>query len=74
MKEKIFTIAAVSALAAAVAWNPAVFAADQTKASLRVDTTHLNMGRVVAGSTATATYVFHNDSDADINIVRATPT
>jgi hypothetical protein len=74
MKAGVFTIAAVSALATAAVWIPAVFAADQTKASLWVDNTHLNMGRVVAGSTATATYVFHNDSDADIHIVRATPT
>ena len=53
---------------------PAAFAADDMTASLWVENTHLNMGRVVAGSTATATYVFHNEGDAEVHIVRATPT
>ena len=74
MKARVFSIAAAATLIAAAVVTPAAFAADEMKASLWVDNTHLNMGRVVAGSTATASYVFHNDSDADIHIVRATPT
>ena len=74
MKARVFSITAAATLIAAAVVTPAAFAADETKASLWVDNTHLNMGRVVAGTTATASYVFHNDGDADIHIVRATPT
>ena len=74
MKVRVGAIVAATTLVAAAMLVPAALAADEKKASLWVENTHLNMGRVVAGSTASATFVFHNDGDADVHIVRATPT
>jgi hypothetical protein len=74
MNARVPAVVAAAALTAAALLMPAAFAADDMKASLWVENTHLNMGRVVAGSTATATYVFHNEGDAEVHIVRATPT
>jgi hypothetical protein len=41
---------------------------------LRVENDSIDVGRLIAGKTATATYVFHNDGTTDINIVRASPS
>ena len=74
MKVRVTAIAATATLITAAVLTSVAFGADETKASLWVENAHLNMGRVVAGSTATATYVFHNDGDTEVHIVRATPT
>lgn len=74
MKVRETAIAAAATLITAAVLTSVAFAADETKASFWVENADLNMGRVVAGSTATATYVFHNDGDTEVHIVRATPT
>lgn len=52
-----------------------VLAAEQTgKAGFRVENDNLDLGRVAAGSTFTATFVFHNDTDRDVRILRAAPS
>ncbi len=40
----------------------------------RVENANLQLGTVVAGQDAVATYVFHNDTEHDIKIIRAKPS
>ena len=40
----------------------------------RAESNHVEVGPVTAGSTATATFVFRNDGDRDIRILRAAPS
>jgi hypothetical protein len=42
--------------------------------SVRVEETDLDLGTVVAGTVATATFVFHNDGPKDVHIIRAKPS
>ena len=42
--------------------------------SLRVEEADLDLGTVVAGDVATATFVFHNDGPDDVHIIRAKPS
>ncbi len=49
-------------------------AEEATKALFWIEQTELNLGTVVAGSIATATFVFHNDGPVDVNIIRAKPS
>ena len=39
-----------------------------------VDSTQLDVGSVAAGKTADATFVFHNDGDRPVRILRAAPS
>lgn len=39
-----------------------------------VDSTQLDVGSVAAGKTAAATFVFHNDGDRAVRILRAAPS
>ena len=41
---------------------------------LRVESDTVDVGKVIAGKYATATYVFHNDGLTDITILRASPS
>lgn len=43
-------------------------------AGLRVDSQVRELGEVKAGTAAVATFVFHNDGDRDVTILRATPS
>jgi hypothetical protein len=50
-------------------------AADEgVKSSLWVENDSIDIGSVIAGRTASATYVFHNDGPTAVKILRATPT
>ena len=42
--------------------------------TFRVEQTELDVGIVIAGSVATATFVFHNDGPEDVHITRAKPS
>ena len=52
----------------------AVAANDNVKPSLWVENDSIDLGRVIAGRTASATYVFHNDGPTEVKILRAAPT
>ena len=52
----------------------AVAANDNVKPSLWVENDSIDLGRVIAGRTASATYVFHNDGPTEVRILRAAPT
>jgi hypothetical protein len=66
------------ALAAALAFSLFVvthFAEAQSpQPSFRVEEAELDLGTIAAGTTVTATFVFHNDGSEDVNIIRAKPS
>lgn len=68
--------AAASASAAVLA--AALFVTETAAAggppTFRVDSATLEVGPVTAGTTAVATFVFHNDGDRDVRILRAAPS
>jgi hypothetical protein len=52
-----------------------VLAAQVAKGSaLRVENDTIDVGKVIGGQPALATYVFHNDGSTDIRILRASPS
>jgi hypothetical protein len=42
--------------------------------ALRIESPQLDVGKVMAGSPAVATFVFHNDGDRDVHILQAKPS
>jgi hypothetical protein len=66
------------ALAAALIFSGFAFihfaAAQDSEPSFRVEETELDLGTIVAGTVATATFVFHNDGPDDVHIIRAKPS
>jgi len=49
--------------------------AEQEKApGFRVESDSIDLGTVMAGTDAVATFVFHNDSARDVRILRAAPS
>jgi hypothetical protein len=40
----------------------------------RVEKADIDLGTIVAGDEAVATFVFHNDTDKDVKIIRAKPS
>jgi hypothetical protein len=42
--------------------------------SFRVEEKTVDLGRVIAGRTISATFVFHNDGPTDVHIIRAKPS
>jgi ABC-type tungstate transport system permease subunit len=49
-------------------------ALEEVKPFFWVENDSIEIGRVVAGHTASATFVFHNDGEIDVHIVHATPS
>lgn len=48
--------------------------APSEQASFGVEQSSLELGKVVAGETVTATFVFRNDGPEDVHIIRAKPS
>lgn len=61
-------------LAAAALCAPNVPAQSSEKPNLRVENATIDAGKVIAGKSASVTYVFHNDGPTDITILRASPS
>ena len=51
-----------------------VAAVEDTETSFRIEEAELDLGTIVAGTIATATFVFHNDGQDDVHIIRAKPS
>jgi hypothetical protein len=51
-----------------------VAATEVVPPTFSVESTQLDVGPVTAGKTAAATFVFHNDSDREVRILRAAPS
>jgi hypothetical protein len=65
-------LAAALVFAGFVVIQPA--AAQDPEPSFRVEDAELDLGTIIAGTTATATFVFHNDGPDDVRIIRAKPS
>jgi len=52
----------------------AVTAGEPARAKFWVENDSIDLGTVVAGETASATFIFHNDGDTEVNIIRAAPS
>ncbi len=67
---------AVVMLMAVCASPPGVAAirGEDARPALRVESSELVVGPVTSGSVAVATFVFHNDGEADVHILRAAPS
>jgi len=48
--------------------------AEDSRSPFRVEEAELDLGTIVAGTIATATFVFHNDGPDDVHIIRAKPS
>lgn len=51
-----------------------VVAVEDPEPSFRVEEAELDLGTIVAGTVATATFLFHNDGPDDVRIIRAKPS
>jgi len=73
---RIGKIAAPIALAAVLLAATWTAAADEqtTEQGFRVESARVDLGEVVAGTENTGTFTFHNDSAADVRILRAKPS
>ena len=49
-------------------------AAEDMPPTFWVESSQLEVGPVTAGTVAVATFVFHNDGDGEVQIVRAAPS
>jgi hypothetical protein len=49
-------------------------AAEDAQHWFRVEDSELDLGTIVAGTIASATFVFHNDGPDDVHIIRAKPS
>jgi hypothetical protein len=65
-----------TAVLAAVLTVPFAQAQEQVepKPSFRVEAESVDVGDVRAGTDAVATFVFHNDGDKDVKIIKAKPS
>jgi hypothetical protein len=74
MAREFRAVAVATVLAAATAASSWVAAQLATPPTFWVESAELDMGKVVGGTTATATFVFHNAGPDDVNIIRAKPS
>jgi len=65
---------AVSSVACAAALSFSGVAAEDMPPTFWVESSHLEVGPVTAGTVAVASFVFHNDGDGEVQIVRAAPS
>lgn len=72
MRLRFGAAAGVAALSVSL-WVANAIAEDQPP-TFSVESTHLEVGPVIAGTTAVATFVFRNDGDKEIQILRAAPS
>ncbi len=61
-------------LIAGVLGAPVFSALGEENPSFWVESETIDAGKVIAGRTASVTYVFHNDGPTDITILRASPS
>jgi len=71
LKRTMVVAVFIAALTAAVA----ITSAEEAKrASFWVENDSIDLGTVVAGRDATATFVFHNDGETEVRIIKAAPS
>ncbi len=80
MKRAWWTILTVI-LAIGSAWAPMVGAEEEAKAEPEakakgfwVENASIDLGKIAAGQDAVATFIFHNDTDKEVKIIKAKPS
>ena len=68
------TMDAVMLIAALTAVVLTTSAGEPERATFWVENDSIDLGRVAAGRDATATFVFHNDGETEVRIIKATPS
>ena len=74
MKDRFGTVMTVVVLVCAVVFTPPIVAQDEGKTSFWVEESTVDIGKVIAGRPASATFLFHNDGPEDVHIIRAKPS
>ena len=74
MKVMARTITGATIALALVLFLSPASAQDDSLPSFRVDNPSLELDKVFAGHTVTATWVFRNDGPNDVHIIRAKPS
>ncbi len=74
MRDRFGTVLTVVVLFCAVASAPPVVAQDEGKTLFWVENSTVEIGKVIAGRPASATFLFHNDGPEDVHIIRAKPS
>jgi hypothetical protein len=60
-------------LVVGIVWTTGLLAASDD-APFRVENQRLNLGRIQSGTEVVATFVFQNEGDTDVHIIRAKPS
>lgn len=71
LKRTMDAVLFITALTAAVLTTSAGETANPT---FWVENDSIDLGRVAAGRDATATFVFHNDGETEVRIIKAAPS
>jgi hypothetical protein len=66
--------AAVVAFGVAIACAAWTTADEPVDSGFKVESARIDLGEVVSGTEKVATFVFENDTDADVRILRAKPS
>ncbi len=68
------TMDAMMLIAALTASVLTTSAGETERATFWVENDSMDLGRVAAGRDATATFVFHNDGETEVRIIKAAPS
>jgi hypothetical protein len=71
LKRTMDAVMLIAALTVAVLTTSA---GETERATFWVENDSIDLGRVVAGRDATATFVFHNDGETEVRIIKAAPS
>ena len=71
MKRHFCAVALAAALVFVSIFVTHFATAEESEPLFRVEEAELDLGTIVAGTIATATFVFHNDGPDDVHIIRA---
>lgn len=74
MKVDFRPLAAVATILSLAMIAPPASAQLESQPPFRVEEADLNLDKVIAGHTVTATWVFRNDGPTDVHIIRAKPS
>lgn len=74
MSRRVILALAAVAVVAVVCVGAAADDEAASQSGLRVDSARIDLGQVIAGDEAVATFIFHNDGAEDVAIIRAKPS
>jgi len=74
MTRHIHIVAQAAALVCSTFVITDIATAQDPEPTFRVEEAELDLGTIIGGTVATATFVFHNDGPDDVHIIRAKPS